>query len=128
MIRRPPRSTLFPYTTLFRSLRQNKARSILVISEVALALVLLMGAGLLIRTFLALGGVNPGFDPHNVMTMEMSLTGTRFETTAAVDQLVRDAERRVASLPGVASIASTCCLPLEGGFGLPFTIEGWPLE
>jgi len=108
-------------------LRQNKARSILVVSEVALALVLLMGAGLLIRTFLALRGVNPGFDTHNVMTMEMSLTGTRFETTAAVDQLVRDAERRVASLPGVASIASTCCLPLEGGFGLPFTIEGWPL-
>jgi len=108
-------------------LRQNKARSILVVSEVALALVLLMGAGLLIRTFLALRGVNPGFDTHNVLTMEMSLTGTRFETTAAVDQLVRDANRRVASLPGVASIASTCCLPLEGGFGLPFTIEGRPL-
>ncbi|PYU49920.1 MAG: hypothetical protein DMG53_04100 [Acidobacteria bacterium] len=108
-------------------LRQNKARSILVVSEVALALVLLMGAGLLIRTFLALRGVNPGFDTHNVLTMEMSLTGTRFETTAAVDQLVRDADRRVASLPGVASIASTCCLPLEGGFGLPFTIEGRPL-
>ncbi len=108
-------------------LRQNKARSILVVSEVALALVLLMCAGLLIRTFLALRGVNPGFDTHNVLTMEMSLTGTRFETTAAVDQLVRDAARRVASLPGVAAMASTCCLPLEGGFGLPFTIEGRPL-
>src|SRR5438045_3937336 len=108
-------------------LRQNKARSNLVVSEVALALVLLMGAGLLIRTFLALRCVNPGFDPQTVLTMEMSLTGTRFETTPAVDQLVRDAERRVASLPGVASIASTCCLPLEGGFGLPFTIEGRPL-
>jgi predicted permease len=108
-------------------LRQNKARSILVISEVALALVLLMGATLLIRTFIALRGVNPGFDTHNVLTMEMSLTGRRFETTAEVNQLVREAERRVASLPGVSSLASTCFVPLQGGFGLPFIIEGRPL-
>jgi putative ABC transport system permease protein len=108
-------------------LRQNKARSILVISEVALALVLLTGAALLIRTFVALRGVNPGFDTHNVLTMEMSLTAARYETTAGVNQLVREAERRVTNLPGVSSLASTCCLPLEGGFGLPFTIEGRPL-
>ena len=108
-------------------LRQNKARSILVISEVALALVLLMGATLLIRTFIALRGVNPGFDTHNVLTMEMSLTGRRFETTAEVNQLVREAERRVTSLPGVSSLASTCFVPLQGGFGLPFIIEGRPL-
>jgi predicted permease len=86
-------------------LRQNKARSILVISEVALALVLLMGATLLIRTFIALRGVNPGFDTHNVLTIEMSLTGRRFETTAEVNQLVREAERRVTSIPGVSSLA-----------------------
>src|SRR6266850_3886597 len=108
-------------------LRQNKARSILVISEVALALVLLMGATLLIRTFIALRGVNPGFDTHNVLTMEMSLTGRRFETTAEVNQLVREAERRVTSLPGVSSLASTCFVPLQGGFGLPFIIDGRPL-
>jgi putative ABC transport system permease protein len=57
----------------------------------------------------------------------MSLTGARYEKTAAVDQLVREAERRVTALPGVATLASTCCLPLEGGFGLPFIIEGRPL-
>jgi len=108
-------------------LRQNKARSILVVVEMGLALVLLVGAALLLRTFMVLRGVNPGFDAHNVLTMQMSLTGKRFETAAGVNQLVREAERRVGSLPGVISFASTCFLPLEGGFGLPFTIEGRPL-
>ncbi len=58
--------------------RQNKMRSVLVITEVALALLLLVGSALLIRTSLALGGVDPGFDPNNVLTMRMSLTGPRF--------------------------------------------------
>src|SRR5258708_7332601 len=109
-------------------LRQNKARSILVVVEMALALVLLVGAALLLRTFMILRGVNPGFDGHNVLTMRMSLTGNRFETAAGVEAMVREAERRVESLPGVTSLASTCFLPLEGGFGLPFTIEGRPLS
>jgi putative ABC transport system permease protein len=107
--------------------RHNKSRSVLVISEIAMALVLLVGATLLIRTFMALRNVDPGFDARNVLTMEMSLTGSRFEKTAGVTQLVRDAEQRVQALPGVEFLASTCCLPLEGGFGLPFTIESRPL-
>ncbi|MFZ0431113.1 MAG: ABC transporter permease [Candidatus Acidiferrales bacterium] len=106
------------------SMRHNKARSILVITEMALALILLVGAALLIRTFGALRGVNPGFDAHNVLTMQMSLTGTRFEKAAGVDQLERDGRERIESLPGVSAVAMTCCLPLEGGFGLPFNIEG----
>jgi len=105
-------------------LRHNKARSILVITEMALALILLVGAALLIRTFGALRGVNPGFDPKNVLTLDMSLTGSRFEKAAGVDQLERDGRRRVESLPGVTASGLTCCLPLEGGFGLPFNIEG----
>jgi putative ABC transport system permease protein len=108
-------------------LSQNKARATLIITEVALALVLLVGAALLIRTFAALRAVNPGFSTDKVLTMEMSLTGSRFDTSAAVNQLVRDSQRRVESLPGVAAFASTCCLPLEGGFGLPFIVEGRPL-
>ena len=105
-------------------LRHNKARSILVITEMALALVLLVGAALLIRTFGALRGVNPGFDARNVLTMQMSLAGARFEKTAGVEQLERDGRRRIEGLPGVSSAGITCCLPLEGGFGLPFNIEG----
>ncbi len=109
------------------SFRQNKARSLLVISETALALVLLVGAGLLIRTFVALRAVAPGFDSHNVLTLRMSLTGPRFQTTAGVAQLVRDSVQRLDSLPGVVSAGSTCCLPLEGGPGLPFIVVGRPL-
>ena len=107
-------------------LRHNKARSLLVISEVSLALVLLIGAALLIRTFLALRHVNPGFDPHNVLTMEMSLTGDRFQKTTAVDQIVRDGRERLSAIPGVEASASTCCLPLEGDIDMPFTILGRP--
>jgi putative ABC transport system permease protein len=108
-------------------LSQNKARATLIVTEVALALVLLVGAALLIRTFAALRGVNPGFSTDKILTMEMSLSGKRFENTAAMNQLVRDSQRRVEALPGVVAFASTCCLPLEGGFGLPFIIEGRPL-
>jgi len=107
--------------------RQSKARSLLVISEVSLALVLLIGAALLIRTFLALRNVDPGFNPHNVLTMEMSLTGDRFQKTLGVAQLVQNGRERVKAIPGVEAVASTCCLPLEGGFGLPFNVVGRPV-
>jgi putative ABC transport system permease protein len=109
------------------SFRQSKARSLLVISEVSLALILLIGAALLIRTFVALRSVDPGFNPHNVLTMYMSLTGDRFEKTAGVAQLARLGRERINVIPGVEASASTCCLPLEGGFGLPFIVVGRPL-
>ncbi|HWA93875.1 MAG TPA: ABC transporter permease [Terracidiphilus sp.] len=108
------------------SFKQGKTRSILVISEVGLALVLLVGAALLIRTYIALRGVNPGFDPHHVLTMDMALTGDRYQHTAAVAQLVRDGRERLLAIPGVENAASACCLPLQGGFGLPFNIVGRP--
>ena len=107
--------------------RQSKARSLLVISEVSLALILLIGAALLIRTFVALRSVDPGFNPHNVLTMDMSLNGDRFEKTAGVAQLARLGRERINAIPGVEASASTCCLPLEGGFGLPFIVVGRPL-
>jgi putative ABC transport system permease protein len=108
--------------------RQNKARSLLVISEMALALILLIGAALLIRTYLALRAVDPGFDHRNVITMQMSLDGPRFEKTSGLANLVRDGLPRIQALPGVVAASTTCCLPLEGGYGLPFIIAGRPLE
>jgi predicted permease len=108
--------------------RQSKARSLLVVSEVSLALVLLVGSALLIRTFVALRGVDPGFNPHNVLTMEMSLTGDRYQKTAGVAQLGHDALERLKAIPGVEDATFTCCLPLAGQFGLPFTIVGRPVE
>ncbi len=109
-------------------LRQNRTRAALVASETALAVVLLIGAALLIRTFLVLRSVDPGFDSHNILTLDTSLVGSRFSNTAALAQLSHDAIQRVEALPGVVSAASTCFLPLEvGPPGLPFDIMGRPL-
>jgi putative ABC transport system permease protein len=106
--------------------RQSKARSLLVISEVSLALVLLIGAALLIRTFVALRDVNPGFDPHHVLTLEMALTGDHFKTSADVARVSFDGRQRLDAIPGVEVSAMSCSLPLEGGYGLPFNILGRP--
>jgi putative ABC transport system permease protein len=106
--------------------RQGKARALLVISEVSLALVLLIGASLLIRTYIALRNVDPGFDARDVLTMEMSLTGDRFEKTAGLAQVARDARERLDAIPGVEQSAFSCCLPLMVGYGLPFNVVGRP--
>src|SRR5262245_15141857 len=108
-------------------LRQNKLRSVLVVIEVTLALILLVGSALLIRTQVAMTSVNPGFDATNVLTMRMSLTGARFEKSAGVDQIIREASDRLKALPGVANASASCCVPLQGGYGLPFVIVGRPL-
>jgi len=108
--------------------RQNKARSILVVTEVALALVLLIGSALLIRTAVALGRVNPGFDASNVLTMRMSLTGPRYQSAQGVEQMIRNGVEQLKTLPGVVDVSATCCVPLTGGYGLPFTIIGRPVE
>jgi putative ABC transport system permease protein len=105
-------------------LRQNKSRSALVIVEMALALVLLVGAALLIRTFVAMQMVDPGFNSHGVLTMQMSLAGDRFQKTSEVALMEREAEERVGSIPGVVKVTATCCLPLQGQYGLPFNIVG----
>ena len=107
--------------------RQNKVRSALVIVEMALAIVLLVGAGLLIRTFLALHNVVPGFDPHHVLTFSTSLTGSRFDRTLTIANMARQAEERIESIPGVEASAVAASLPLQSGLGLPFVIEGRPL-
>ncbi len=108
-------------------LRQNKLRGLLVVVEMSLAIVLLVGAGLLIRTFSALHRVEPGFDPHNVLTMDTSLTGTHFNRTAAIALMARETLDRIHAIPGVEAAAATSYLPLQGGLGLGFIIEGRPL-
>ncbi len=107
-------------------LRHNKTRSALVIGEMALAVVLLIGAALLVRTFIALRTVDPGFNSHNVLTMAISLSGPRFQKTAGVANLLQTATERIDAIPGVVASGGSCCLPLEGGFGLPFEIVGHP--
>ena len=81
-------------------LRHNRTRALLVTTEMALALVLLIGAALLIRTFIAIRQVNPGFDAHNVLTMRLSLTGPQFENPASVTQAIDEGVRRITRASG----------------------------
>ena len=108
--------------------RQHRSRSALVIVEMALALVLLVGAALLIRSSVALARVEPGFDPTDVLTMRMSLSAPEYQTALAVDALARLGIGRLEAIPGVAVASASCCVPLQGGYGLPFIILGRPLE
>ncbi len=80
-------------------LGQNKVRSLLVVIEIALALVLLVGAALLIRTNLALRSVNPGFSSRHVLTMQMSVQGTKFEKTELLGDMIHQASDQLESTP-----------------------------
>ena len=105
----------------------NRARSLLVITEVALALVLLTGAALLIRSFAGLRSVNPGFNPHNVLALETSMASGNYTSTAQVAAFTTEVVRRVEAISGVQSAASAITLPVSGmGIDLPFNIVGKP--
>jgi putative ABC transport system permease protein len=104
--------------------RAARTRSALVIVETALALMLLVGAALLIRTFVALREVKPGFETKGVLTLQTSLAGTKYETARGVDVLTRTVTERLNALPGVEASAMALTLPTEGGVDLPFAIEG----
>jgi len=105
----------------------SRVRSLLVSSEFALALVLLAGAGLMIRTFLALSAIDPGFNPHHLLTMIVSVAGAK--DTAAKDRsgFYQRALEQIHTLPGVVSASAINHLPLAGDdWDLPFFIEGRP--
>jgi putative ABC transport system permease protein len=106
--------------------RQNRTGVLLVLGEVGLTLVLLVGAILLIRTFLALRSVNPGFDKHNLLTLQMSLSGSGFNKTAGVAQFIQAASLRIDSLPGVIDAETALSVPLIGGGTNVFTVVGRP--
>ena len=106
--------------------RHTRIRSGLVVAEMALALVLLVGAALLIRSFVGLRSVDPGLDPHNVFTFQTSLAGSAYSTTASVSNFTTQVVQRIETLPGVEAAASTLVLPVEAGVDLPFTIIGKP--
>jgi putative ABC transport system permease protein len=104
----------------------HRTRSILVVSEVALSLMLLIGAGLMIRSFQNLRNVNPGFDSRQVLTMSVMVSRAKFSSP---DQAIRFFDRvleRVRSLPGVESAAVIDNIPLTGGSHQPIAIEGRP--
>jgi len=103
----------------------QRMRNSLVIAEVALALVLLVGAGLLLKSFVRLQNVHPGFDPKNVLTMEVSLPVLKYPRGKPVADFYAEATRRIKALPGVEAAAFTSILPLSGtNSDSSFAIEG----
>ena len=107
--------------------RRNRVRSVLVVAEVALSLVLLIGAGLMIRSFAKLNNVNPGFNPDNVATMGVSLLRANYPDDRQVGAFYSQILERLASMPGVRSAGAIGELPLSGGSTSDyFTIEGRP--
>jgi len=105
---------------------QNGSRAILVVSEVALAVCLLVGSALLIRSFAALYMVDRGFDTENVLTMRSLLASPRYSKAASVNQAINDGLERVRSLPGIVAVAATGFMPLEERATLPFDVIGRP--
>jgi putative ABC transport system permease protein len=103
----------------------NRAGKLLVISEVALTLVLLVGAGLLVKSFWRLSQVDPGFDPQNVLAMQISVSA-RPEEGAKVDGFLSELQSRVRTLPGVQSVSVSNGLPFEGANFPPIVIDGQP--
>jgi predicted permease len=121
------------------SARKNRTRSLLVVTEFALALILLIGAGLMLRTLRALQAIDPGFDPHNLLTMIVSTAASPVSTVSGTSSVssvsgpertgafYRETAERVRAIPGVVSAGFTNHLPLAGDlWGYPFWIEGQP--
>jgi putative ABC transport system permease protein len=106
---------------------KQHTRKALVISEVALSLVLLIGAGLMIRSFWKLQNVNPGFDTSNALTMSVALTPSRYSEPHQQLAFLDRAIEQIRAVPGVVSVGATTTIPLGGGGSTqPFSIEGRP--
>lgn len=107
--------------------RRNRLRSFLVASEFALAFILLIGAGLMVRSFYALQSVDTGFNPHNVLSMVVSVAGTKEADPGRREIFYRELLEKVKALPGVHSVGGINHLPLEGDqWDRGFEIEGRP--
>ena len=107
--------------------RSHRLRNVFVVAEVALALVLLIGAGLLIRSFARLQAVDPGFNASNLLTMRVSLPGRKYDNDEKRLTFFRQALERMQTLPGVESVGAVSFLPFAGpGAGTSVEIEGRP--
>jgi putative ABC transport system permease protein len=108
-------------------LKHSRIRGLLVVGEIALAVVLLAGATLMIRTFAGLRSVKSGIEPTNVLTMRTAISGNRYSNTAAVESMVQQATDRIHALPGVRVAACAVSLPMDQvGIDMPFSIQGRP--
>ncbi len=107
---------------------RNKLRNALVVAEVALAVVLVTASGLMLRSFLRLQSTNPGFDPANLVTLEIELPESKYEAGQQQRIFQQQLLERLRAVPGVASVASVDNLPFSGNaFNSSFTVEGRPV-
>ncbi len=103
----------------------GRARSTLLIGEVALSMMLLAGAGLLVRSFIGLRSLSPGFDPSGVLTLDVSVPDAHYKNSLALEGYWEEALARLRGLPGVTSVALISPLPLSGDdFSSSFRVEG----
>jgi putative ABC transport system permease protein len=106
----------------------RRLRGILIVSEVALAFILLTGAGLLLRSFYQLQQVDTGFDSTNVVTMWLPMDDKQYTEGTRITEYYQQILDRVQSVPGVRDVSTTSALPLSGwGYGMPFQIAGKPV-
>lgn len=106
---------------------RRKLRGILVVGEVSLAFVLLVSAGLLIRSFFQMQRADTGFDSTNVMTAGLPLSDKRYPDPVQLDSYLRQIVGNLESVPGVRDVAFTSALPMQGwGYGMPFQISDRP--
>jgi predicted permease len=106
---------------------RHRAQGVFVVVEMAMALVLLIGAGLMIRSLLDLWNVNPGFNPQGVLTFAVSLSPSLGANATTSRNAIREMDERLKSIPGVESVSSTGgSLPMSGDSELPFWLGGEP--
>ncbi|HMC54941.1 MAG TPA: ABC transporter permease [Gemmatimonadaceae bacterium] len=108
--------------------KHNKLRNALVVAEVALSLVLLVGASLFVRTFVGLKQVPLGFEPGRVLTMRFYLPGSRYDSTGAKITSVEEIVRRVEALPGVEAATVSNSIPLDGTPGGRIVVDGQAVD
>ena len=102
----------------------RRVSNILVIAEVAISLMLLISAGLMIKSFLQLRAVSPGFDAHNLLTMQIALSPTKYPQEPQQMQFVEQLTARIADIPGVKAVGVSNGLPLGRGSETPYLVEG----
>ena len=108
------------------SRRSGWLRKVLVVSEVALCMLLLLGAGLLIQTFVQMRAIDPGFDPRGLLTARMSLQGERYGTSADLNRFFEQALEGIRRIPGVQSASVVNCVPIERGLNMNVDVIDGP--
>jgi putative ABC transport system permease protein len=109
-----------------RDRSQGRARSVLVVIQVALSVILLVGSGLLIRSFIHLRNAPPGFDPENLLTMRLNLPPARYQNAAKSIEFYNSAIQHIQSIPGVEAVTISTAIPTNATHATPMLFDGQP--